>query len=308
LARAYTGRDIVAICGDQPFFSTDDWFIGHTLMASGIPEAIRNLTIAFRYNDIQSLTTLFDEQPQKIACVVLEAATAIEPRDNFLQQVQTLCRNNGALLVFDEMITGFRWDLGGAQKHYGVVPDLSTFGKALGNGFSICALLGKREIMSLGGLHHDRERVFLLSTTHGAETHCLSAAMEVMKIYKRELVIDYLYRQGARLANGIRQIIGELRLGEYFGLVGRPCNLIYITRDQEKNSSQAFRTLFLQEMIKRGVLAPSFVVSFSHTDQDVDLTVERVAESLVVYKRALSEGVDKYLVGRPVKPVFRKFN
>jgi glutamate-1-semialdehyde 2,1-aminomutase len=254
----------------------------------------------FRYNDIQSLTTLFEERPQQIACVVLEAATAVEPQDNFLQQVQTLCKRNGALLVFDETITGFRWHLGGAQKSYGIIPDLSTFGKALGNGFSISALLGKREIMSLGGLHHDRERVFLLSTTHGAETHCLAAAMEVMKIYEHELVIDYLYRQGARLADGIRQITGELRLGEYFEVAGRPCNLIYITRDQEKNPSQAFRTLFLQEMIKRGVLAPSFVVSFSHTDQDIDLTVERVAESLLVYKRALSDGVDKYLVGRAV--------
>jgi glutamate-1-semialdehyde 2,1-aminomutase len=308
LARAYTGRDIVAICGDQPFFSTDDWFIGHTPMASGIPQAIRDLTVAFRYNDIQSLTTLFEEGPKEIACVVLEAATAVEPQDNFLQRVQKLCEQNGTLLVLDETITGFRWHLGGAQKYYGITPDLSTFGKALGNGFSISALVGKRAIMRLGGLHHDRERVFLLSTTHGAETHCLAAAMKVMKIYEEELVIDYLYRQGARLANGIRQITGELRIGDYFEVVGRPCNLIYITRDQEKNPSQAFRTLFLQEMIKRGVLAPSFVVSFSHTDQDIDLTLERVGESLLVYKRALSDGVDKYLIGRAVKPVFRKFN
>jgi glutamate-1-semialdehyde 2,1-aminomutase len=308
LARAYTGREIIAICGDQPFFSTDDWFIGHTPMASGIPHAIRNLTVKFQYNDIDSLNTLFEEQHGKIACVILEAATVVEPQDNFLQQVQKLCKKNGALLVFDEMITGFRWHLGGAQKSYGVTPDLSTFGKALGNGLSISALVGKREIMRLGGLHHDQKRVFLLSTTHGAETHCLAAAMEVMRIYEKEQVIDFLYEQGTRLTNGIRQVTEELRLSEYFQVAGRPCNLIYITRDQDKNSSQAFRTLFLQEIIKRGLLAPSFVVSFSHTDKDIDRTVEQGAEALAVYKRALNEGVDKYLVGRPVKPVFRKFN
>lgn len=308
LARAYTGRDIVAICGDQPFFSTDDWFIGHTPMASGIPQAIRDLTVAFRYNDIQSLTTLFEEQPKKIACVVLEAATAVEPQGNFLQKLEQLCGQNGTLLVLDETITGFRWHIGGAQKYYGITPDLSAFGKGLGNGFSISALVGKKEIMRLGGLQHEQERVFLLSTTHGAETHCLAAAMEVMKIYEQESVIDYLYRQGTRLADGIRQITEELRLDEYFAVTGRPCNLIYVTRDQEKSPSQAFRTLFLQELIKRGVLAPSFVVSFSHTDQDIDLTVQRIAESLDIYKRALNEGIDKYLVGSPVKPVARKYN
>lgn len=308
LARAYTGRDVVAICGDQPFFSTDDWFIGHTPMASGIPQAIRDLTVAFRYNDIQSLEALFDAQHQKIACVVLEAATAIEPQDGFLQNLQRLCGQNGTLLVLDEMITGFRWHLGGAQKCYGISPDLSTFGKGMGNGFSISALVGKKEIMRLGGLQHDRERVFLLSTTHGAETHCLAAAIEVMKIYEQESVIDYLYRQGTRLVNKIDRITEELRLKEYFAVAGRPCNLIYITRDQDKNPSQPFRTLFLQELIKRGVLAPSFVVSFSHTDKDIDMTVERVAEALLIYKRALDEGIDNYLIGSPIKPVARRYN
>ena len=146
--------------------------------------------------------------------------------------------------MFDETITGFRWHNGGAQAFYDVVPDLSTFGKALGNGFSISALLGKKEIMELGGLHHDKERVFLLSTTHGAENHSLAAALETMRTYQRQPVVQHLHRPGNRLAKGVRSAIAENGLQDFFQLAGRSCNLIYITRDQHKNRSQAFRTLF----------------------------------------------------------------
>jgi glutamate-1-semialdehyde 2,1-aminomutase len=308
LARAYTGRDLVARCADQPFFSVDDWFIGDTPMSAGIPKATQALTLQFRYNDIESLRLLFEQNPGKIACVILEAATATEPEDNFLHSVQALCRKEGAVFIVDEMITGFRWHIGGAQKVYGISPDMSTFGKAMGNGFSVSALTGKRELMELGGLHHDRERVFLLSTTHGAENHSLAAAIQTMRIYRRDKVVEYLYAQGEKLRTGINRSISSLGLDGYFEVLGRPSNLIYATRDQSKQPSQAFRALFLQETIQRGLLMPSLVVSFSHTDADTDRTIDAVGESLHVYRRALEEGIEKYLVGRPVKPVFRKFN
>jgi glutamate-1-semialdehyde 2,1-aminomutase len=308
LARAYTGRDLVAVCADHPFFSVDDWFIGSTPMASGIPMPMRSLTVKFHYNDLASVESLFAEHPGEIACVLLEPETTEPPMNNFLHELQRLCKENGTLLVLDEIITGFRWHNGGAQASYGIVPDLSTFGKAMGNGFSISALLGKREIMELGGLYHDKERVFLLSTTHGAESHSLAAALETMRTYQQQPVVEHLYRQGERLAKGVNSAIVENGLQDYFQLAGKLCNLIYITRDQDKNRSQAFRTLFLQEIIKRGLIAPSLVVSFSHTDQDIDTTIEAIGESLNVYRKALAEGVEKYLVGRPVKPVFRPFN
>jgi glutamate-1-semialdehyde 2,1-aminomutase len=308
LARAHTGRDMVAICGDHPFFSYNDWFIGTTGIPGGIlPQSVA-LTLKFRYNDIASVERLFVEYPGRIACVLLEAARTDEPRDGFLEKLQALCRREGALLVFDEMITGFRWHLGGAQKVYGVTPDLSTFGKALGNGFAISALAGRREIMELGGLHHPRERVFLLSTTHGAETHALAAAIEVIRVYKTQPVVETLYRQGERLRAGIEKVTAELGLASHFPLSGRPCNLLYGTLDQDLKSSQPFRTLFLQETIRRGVIAPSFVVSYAHTDRDIDRTIEAVGEALLVYRKALSEGVEKYLVGPSVKTVYRKFN
>jgi glutamate-1-semialdehyde 2,1-aminomutase len=308
LARAYTGRDLVVRCADQPFFAVDDWFIGSTPMASGIPQAVRDLTLQFRYNDIESLRLLFARHPGKIACVILEAATAVEPQGNFLGSVQELCEKEGAVFILDEMITGFRWDLGGAQKVYGITPHLSTFGKAMGNGFCVSALVGKRELMELGGLRHDKERVFLLSTTHGAENHALAAAIETMRIYQRECVVEHLYRQGKKLRDGISDVAASLGLTDYFQVVGRSPNLVYATRDEKKQPSQAFRALFLQETIKRGLLMPSLVVSFSHADADIARTIDAIGEALVVYKRALGDGVERYLVGRPVKPVFRTFN
>ncbi len=308
LARAYTGRDLVARCADQPFFSVDDWFIGDTPMSAGIPQGVRDLTVQFRYNNIESLQSLFAQHPGKIACVILEAATAVEPELDFLLQLQKLCRQQGAVFILDEMITGFRWDLGGAQKYYNIEPDLSTFGKAIANGFSLSALTGKKEIMKLGGIRHDKERVFLLSTTHGAENHSLAAAIETMHIYKREKVIEHLYRQGERLREGLTRVAREAGVQDYFQVVGKAPNLVYSTCDQQKQPSQPFRTLFLQEMIQQGFLTPSLVVSYSHSDADIARTIEGAGEVLQVYKKALEDGVEKYLVGRPVKPVFRKFN
>lgn len=308
LSRAYTGRDLVALCGDQPFLSVDDWFIGSTVMSAGIPKAIQDLTVKFRYNEIASLRNLFELHPGKIACVIMEAATAIEPADGYLSDVQKVSRENGAVFILDEMITGFRWHLGGAQKYYNVAPDLSAFGKGMGNGFSISALVGKREILERGGLRHAQERVFLLSLTHGAENHSLAAALETMRIYKKENVIEFLYQQGERLRKGINRAIQEHGLEGYFAVLGKSPNLVYATRDQGKNPSQPFRTLFLQETLKRGLLMPSLVLSYSHTDADIDRTIEGIGEALGVYRRALEDGVEKYLVGRPVKPVFRKFS
>ena len=308
LARAYTGRDLIAICGDQPFFSIEDWFIGTTELNAGIPRTIADLTLKFRYNDLASLRALFDQHPGRIACVVMEAEAATPPVPGYLQQVKELSEEHGAVLVYDEMITGFRWHLGGAQKFHGVVPHLSSFGKAMGNGFAISALAGKREIMRLGGLDHDQPRVFLLSTTHGAETHALAAALATLQVYREQHVVEFLWMQGERLRGLVSRSIAENRLEGFFELLGRPCNLVFATFDQEGKRSQAFRTLFLQELIHHGVIAPSFVVSFSHTDADIDRTAEAVYAAHTVYRKALDEGIDKYLEGRPVKPVNRKFN
>ncbi len=308
LARAYTGRDLVAICADHPFFSVDDWFIGKTEMNAGIPQAIQDLTVSFHFNNLKSVEELFAQHPGQIACLIMEAATSDEPQDDFLQNVKHLCEQHGSLFILDEMITGFRWHLSGAQATYGVVPHLSTFGKGMGNGFAIAALAGQREIMRLGGFDHASEKVFLLSTTHGAETHTLAAAQETLKVYQSSNVIERLYRQGERLRAGANAAAAHHGIAAHFDVIGRPCNLIYRTKDSDGRPSQAFRTLFLQELIRGGILAPSFVVSFSHSDDDIDRTIDVISQALAVYAKALEDGVQKHLVGRPVKPVNRKYN
>ncbi len=308
LARAYTGRDLVAVCADHPFFSTDDWFLGTTNLDAGIPEPIRRLTVTFRYNDPDGLRELFERHPGQVACVVMEAATYEEPEPGYLGTVHALCRRYGALLVLDEVITGFRWQLGGAQAAYGVQPDLSVFGKGMANGFALSALCGRREVMERGGLRHAHPRVFLLSTTNGAETHALAAGIATMRMYRTNAVIERLYAQGDRLRRGAVQAIVANGLEGYFDVLGRSCNLIYATRDAAKERSQAFRTLFLQEMIRRGIIAPSLVVSCAHDDRAVDRTITAMGESLEVYRKALEDGPERYLAGRPVQPVNRRFN
>jgi glutamate-1-semialdehyde 2,1-aminomutase len=309
LARAYTGRDLIACCADHPFFSVDDWFIGTTEMNAGIPEAIRRLTLSFRYNDLASAKALFDQHPSQIAALILEPIRTETPHANYLSDLLELCHANGALLIFDEMITGFRWSNGGAQQLYGVVPDLSAWGKAMANGFSVSALAGKREFMRLGGLYHyDKPRVFLLSTTHGAETHALAAAIATMKVYSEEAVVDHLHRQGVRLKSLTDQVIARHGLREFVRTVGHPCCLLYATLDQDHKPSQAFRTLLLQETIRRGIIMPSLVVSYSHQDEDIELTIDAIDAALGIYRRALEDGVDRYLVGRPSETVYRHYN
>jgi glutamate-1-semialdehyde 2,1-aminomutase len=308
VSRAYTGRDLVARCANQPFFSVDDWFIGSTPMSAGIPAAIRELTVSFRYNDIESVEQLFERYPDRLACVILEPEKYDPSEDGFLEKLRALCDRHGTVLIFDEMITGFRWHLGGAQAFYKVVPDLSAWGKGMANGFSVSALAGKKEIMELGGLLHDKERVFLLSGTHSAETHGLAAAMATMKVFREEPVIETMWKQGQHLADGLERAIADQDLESHIGLFGRPCCLVYGTKDAEGHPSQPFRTLLLQEVMKRGVIAPSLIISYSHDDEAIDRTVQAFHGAFRVYRKALDEGIDVYLESRPVQAVWRTFN
>ena len=308
LARAYTGRLLVARCAQHPFFSYDDWFIGDTIMSSGVPQQSAALTLNFDYNDIGSLERLFREHPEGIAAVILEPATTDEPLDGFLHKVKELCRQNGALFILDEMITGFRWHLQGACGYYGIEPDLVTYGKGMANGFSVAALGGRREIMELGGLHHDRDRLFLISTTHGAEMCGLGAFVETLKVYQELEVVGRIWASGSRLSEGMNRLAAELGIADYFQFVGLPCSPNFVTKDRSGEASLEFRTLFVQEMIKNGVLMPWVALCYCHQDAEIDLALDAGAKSLAVYKKALDEGVGLHLQGRPIKPVFRRKN
>lgn len=308
LARAWTGRDMIAVCTDHPFFSVDDWFIGTTDMDAGILDATKRLTVGFRYNDLASLTELFEAHPGRIACVIMEAERDQSPRPGYLQSVRDLVARNGALLVFDEIVAGFRLHTGGAQALHGVTPDLSTWGKGMANGYSIAALAGRRDIMELGGLTQtDRDRVFLLSTTNGAETTSLAACCATIDVYRSRDVIGHIREVGQTVRDRFNDITHSLGIGKYLYADGHPSVLFYVTKDPSGARSQPFRTLFLQELLKRGVLAPSLVVNDAFTDADLSHSLWAFGEAASVYAKAIRAGsVDGLLVGRSVKPVFRK--
>ncbi|MFJ9497469.1 glutamate-1-semialdehyde 2,1-aminomutase [Brevibacillus centrosporus] len=308
LSRAYTGRKRVAVCKEHPFFSFHDWFIGTTPCNNGIPDEITELTLSFHYNDIQSLLDLYDRYPGEIAAVIMEPVTTQEPHESFLQQVRQITKKEGSVLIFDEMITGFRYGLPGAQSRFGVEPDLSAFGKAIGNGFSCAVLAGKREIMELGGLHHHNPRVFLLSGTHGAETHSLAAVNETIQEYREKDVVGHMQRMGSLLVGRWNDTVRKCKLEDYLVIGGYPCSPIVTCFDGDKRPSAWFRTLFLQEMVRNGVLIPYISISYSHREKEVDFTIEALEKACLIYQKALEGDVQKWVSGPPVKPVFRKFN
>lgn len=307
LARAVTGRDLVAVCRDQPFFSTDDWFIGTTPMDAGIPRATRDLTITFPYGDLPAAVAMFDQHQGRIAALFLEVeAGPLVPPAGYLQGLVDLAHRHGAMVVFDEMITGFRWALAGAHSLHGVLPDLCTFGKAIGNGFSISALAGRRDVMELGGLNTDADRVFLLSTTHGAETVGLAALRATIAAHQAEDVATRLMDVGARLRAAVESVVAAAGLEEHVLVRGRDCNLVFATLDGDRQPSQPFRTLFMREVIRHGVIGPSFVVSAALDDADIETTAAAVRAAMPVYAAALESGdPTPYLGGASVKPVFR---
>ena len=309
LSRAYTNRHLVVRCAEQPFFSYDDWFIGSTPMRKGIHQGVVDSTKMFNYNNIESLEKLFKEYPNKISCVILEPSTSEHPKDNFLHKVKELCHKNGAVFILDEMITGFRWHMKGAQYYYNIEADLCTFGKAMANGFSVAAVAGKRKIMQQGSIEFaGTERIFMLSTTHGAEMNGLGAFIETMKFMKEKKVVEYLWDYGRKLIKLMNDTAKKYGIEKNFIAGGIECSPYYLTFDKDGQSSLGLRTLFSQEMIKNGVLIPWIAISYAHGEKELKLTKIALEKTFKVYKKAVDEGYEKYLVGDVIKPVFRKYN
>lgn len=311
LARAYTGRKYAAFCADHGFFSYDDWYIGKKPNNAGVPEEISNLSLTFNYNDIKSLENLFGKYPNRIACVILEPMEFDYPENGFLQKVKELCKKNGTVFILDEMITGFKLGYPGAHKTLNVEADITTWGKGIANGFSACILAGKKEIMNLGGINHKKERVFLISTTHGAETHCLAAAISAIKAIKKEKSVIRNISTGEKIKNSINKLLDQFNLRDYISVKGHPAWQLMQFRDKDKKLCDGYKTLVFQETTKYGILfRGTFVPTISHTEKDMEKTIYAFYKSFEVYKKALldEKGYRKYLIGDPVKPVFRKWN
>ena len=294
VARAYTGRNKVLCCG---YHGWHDWYIAVTDRNKGIPQAIQDLTFTFNYNDIQSVIDSIDEDT---ACVVLEPYVFEAPKDNFLQKLRDVCTKNGTLLVFDEMWSGFRISIGGAQEYFGVKADLACFSKAVANGMPLSVLTGKKEIMSV------LEKDVFFFNTFGGEALSLAAAKATINEMIEKNVPAQLAKQGNKLKVGYNKISEELGM-DYTKCSGFDCRTI-MTFDASAANPLEMKSLVQQEMIKRGILWAGFHnISFSHTDEDIEYTLKAYKEVLPILKKAVEEkNVRGYLRGEAVEPVFRK--
>lgn len=308
LARAFTGREIVAFPGDHPFFSYDDWFIGRTTCDKGVPDLSKQLTRTYMSSDLGTLEDLFAANAGKIACVISEPERTVPQPVNYLSKLIEICHRHGALFIQDEMITGFKTDFPGSMSKLRVVPDLATWGKGIANGFSFCALTGKKEVMEVGGIRRaGQDKVFLISTTHGGETHSMAAALATIREFETKDVLQHNHKIGDSMIESVRQILKDENLSDFVEISPTNWMQTFVFKNRNREADPGFRTLFMQEMIRRGILFQgAFVPCYSHAKTDVELFCQAFSESCEVYSRALEEGWKKYLTGEPSKPVFRK--
>ena len=295
IARAFTGRKKVLCCG---YHGWHDWYIGTTSRSEGIPHEIKELTATFDYNNIESLKAKLDDD---VACVILEPFIFEAPKNDFLQRVQALCQANGSLLIFDEMWTGFRVAVGGAQEYFGITPDLAVYSKAFANGMPIALLTGRKDVMQLF------EKDVFFYSTFGGEALSMVAAMTTIHEMMDKDVPAALASKGKLLKDGYNQLARKHDLTEVTTCQGFDCRTI-ITFNATAGDPLVLKSFVQQEMIKRGILWGGFHnVCFTHTNEDIEKTLQAYDEVLHLLADALKEGnVESKLRGKPVEAVFRK--
>jgi glutamate-1-semialdehyde 2,1-aminomutase len=297
LARAYTNRDHVAVCG---YHGWQDWYIGSTARNRGVPAVTRDLTHSFVYNDIESLDKLLKEWPGQIAAVILEPMNVVEPKDGFLEKVKELTHKHGALLVFDETITGFRYANGGAQEYFGIVPDLATFGKGLANGYPVSAVAGRADVMKL------MEEIFF-SFTFGGETLSLAAALATMSKLQREPVVATMHQQGKKIIDRLSSIISKSNAENFLSVSGHPTWSFLLMKDAVPYTQWQLKTLFMQEMLARGILTfGSHNLNYSHSDNDLEKMFSAYEEVVPMMSQAVrDQSLEKLLRCYALEPLFR---
>jgi glutamate-1-semialdehyde 2,1-aminomutase len=297
LARAHTGRDLVAVCG---YHGWQDWYIGSTTRDKGVPSLTKSLTKSFRFNDIKSLSELVSQFPEQFAAVIMEPMNVSFPEENFLQDVRKLCDENGIILIFDETITGFRFSSGGAQELFNVIPDLSTFGKGLANGFPLSAVVGKRQIMK------EMEEIFF-SGTFGGELLSLAAAKVVLERHKKYDISSSLAEKGENLKQAVEDIIRENNLHHILTLSGHPTWVFLNWVPTDKYSVNELKTFFMQEMFQRGVLIlNTHTVSLAFGKKELQIVLRAYSETLRNLAEAIaSQTLNEKLLVEPLTPLFK---
>jgi glutamate-1-semialdehyde 2,1-aminomutase len=297
LARAYTGRDYVAVCG---YHGWQDWFIGSTSRNKGVPKKTSALTLTFKYNDIKSLEKIFSKHPKGIAAVILEPMTNEFPESKFLEKTKKLCRKYGAVLIFDETITGFRFSKGGAQEVFQVTPDLSTFGKGIANGYPLSVVCGSREIM------REMENIFF-SGTFGGELLSLAAANVVLGMHQKDEISPRLNKYGEELYQDLQKVIDQADMSGLLEIKGHPTWKFLEWKDGSEFTTPELKTFFMQEMFRSGILILStHNVTLAHNKKIRGVIISKYERVLTLMKKAISSGnlKDKLEVV-PLKPLFK---
>jgi len=295
VARAFTGKNRVLCCG---YHGWHDWYIAVTDRDRGIPEAVKDLSYTFEYNQLNSLIEALDHDD--VAAVILEPVTFDPPRADFLQRVRELCTRRGVVLIFDEMWTGFRIGVSGAQGHFGVQADLACFSKAIANGMPLSAITGRAEIMKL----FDKDVFFF--TTYGGEALSLAAAKTTIQKLRDHKVPEHLAQLGGAIQDGVTRLTEQLEV-PYVKCAGLPFRTM-LTFDASAGSPLLQKSLVQQELLRHGILWNGFHnLSYSHTLADVDYLLDSYKTVFTVLRDAVQGNkLEQSLRGEPLEPVFRR--
>ncbi|MEO5601906.1 MAG: aminotransferase class III-fold pyridoxal phosphate-dependent enzyme [Cyclobacteriaceae bacterium] len=297
LARAYTKKDHVLVCG---YHGWQDWYIGSTTRDLGVPSAVKSLTHKFFYNDILSLESKLKELKGNVAAIILEPVNVVPPTNNFLEQVKALAHQHGAVLIFDETITGFRYANGGAQEFFNVIPDLATFGKGLANGYPVSAIAGKADIMKL------MEEIFF-SFTFGGETLSLAASFAVLNKLQREPVVAKLFSTGEELIQQLNRLIRHYNLEGIFSVSGYPVWSFLVIKDTPQYNAWEFKTLLQQEMFENGIfMIGTHNISYAHTTSHIKTLMDGYRLFFEKVKMVIEHNNLKDMLRcEPLKPLFK---
>lgn len=304
IARGYTGKDIVLFCG---YHGWQDWYLAANLSsesnlnqhlrpgisAKGVPSQLAGTCIPFEYNNLDSLRQMLEQNREKVACIIMEATRFKKPDKGYLEGVRQLADEHKCVLIFDEVVTGFRLAPGGAQEYFGVTADMATYAKAVANGYALSVVAGKREIMSSQGDN-------FISSTYWSDATTLAAGIATLNEIRTKPVIETMNRIGCKLIAGLGELACKHKV--QLKIAGHGCDFA-VSFDYGDSSGKIF-TLYMQEMIARGIYVSGVVYTcFTHTDRDVDMILSAADQTFAILKKATDSNMVEQLLKCPVRQV-----
>lgn len=299
LARAYTGRDIVLMSG---YHGMHDWSIGASENNKGVPKTVCELTKTFKYNDLDDIKAKLEENKGKVAAVILEPIQSKGPKDGYLQALKDLTHEYGAIFIFDEVVSGFRYALGGASELYGVTPDLAAFGKGMGNGYAISAVAGKKELLQ------QIEQGVFVSTTFGGDSVPMAAALATISILEQPGFYEHINKIGKIQIDGVAKLIEKYSLQDVLSVSGLPAHGGVNFEGHGKLSYLDIQSVYSQTMIENGILVFAiWNLSGSITEKEAQLYLDATDKAFALIRKAVdADSLDGILRGGKVDPVFKR--